>query len=154
MDQPKTGEMILLKDGKLDAEAIDAYADALHAELRKFDKETLAMHLALEIVSHELTRQIHELGDPHGTQFERIARAALNQLDAGRDDRMLGIRHRANQRWRRKDRPSSDPYDQSRNARLRTFHARLLADGARDATTQTATEFDLSARQVRNILKG
>jgi len=54
---------------------------------------------------------------------------------------------------RRADKPTSDPYDSGRNKRILAFHARLIADGARDANQQTADEFDLSARQVSRIVK-
>ena len=54
---------------------------------------------------------------------------------------------------RRKDKPTSDPYDSGRNNRLRTFHAKLIAAGETDATKQTADEFDLSTKQVLRIVK-
>lgn len=53
---------------------------------------------------------------------------------------------------RRRDKPSDDPYDTDRNERIRVHHARLKAAGATDATAQTAREFGLSDRQVRNIV--
>lgn len=66
----------------------------------------------------------------------------------------LGLQTRQTQRERRQGKPaSSDDYDPDRNERIRRHHARLVADGRHDATTQTATEFDLSPRQVSRILK-
>ncbi|MBD5801316.1 hypothetical protein AZOA_07290 [Azoarcus sp. Aa7] len=56
------------------------------------------------------------------------------------------------QAGRRRDKPLADPYDASRNNRLRAFHARLVAEGHSDATKLTAEEFELSDRQVRNII--
>lgn len=53
---------------------------------------------------------------------------------------------------RRKGKPAADPHDMSRNDRLKAFHARIVNDGHRDATSQTAHEFELGTRQVRNIL--
>ena len=67
---------------------------------------------------------------------------------------VLGVKHSEAQRKRRADKPAADYLDPDRNARLRIFHARLMAADARDATAQTAVEFDLSSRQVRRILKG
>lgn len=54
---------------------------------------------------------------------------------------------------RRAGKPASDPYDSGRNERIRAFHARLIAGGARDANKQTAEEFELTARQVSRIVK-
>lgn len=54
---------------------------------------------------------------------------------------------------RRLGKPTSDRYDVSRNDRVIRHHARLIAAGRTDATKQTALEFDISDRQVRNILK-
>ncbi len=54
---------------------------------------------------------------------------------------------------RRTGKPSSDPYDTSRNTRLRQFYNRLIAGGATDATKQTAKEFSLSTKQVGRIIK-
>lgn len=54
---------------------------------------------------------------------------------------------------RRAGKPSSDPYDSGRNDRLRAFHARLIAAGETDATSQTAIEFGLSVKQVGRIVK-
>lgn len=54
---------------------------------------------------------------------------------------------------RRADKPADDPYDTTRNSRVRAYHARLIEVGARDANQQTADEFGLSARQVSRIVK-
>lgn len=59
----------------------------------------------------------------------------------------------ATQAARREGKSKTDNYDTSRNDRLKSFHAKLAASGAKDATKQTADEFEISARQVRYILK-
>lgn len=55
---------------------------------------------------------------------------------------------------RRLNKPAVDSaQDASRNDRIRKFHARLISAGEIDATAQAAAEYDLSDRQIRNILK-
>ena len=53
---------------------------------------------------------------------------------------------------RRKGKPAGDSQDSNRDDRLRAYHARLVANGDDDATSQTAAAFDLSTRQVRRIV--
>ena len=61
----------------------------------------------------------------------------------------MGAKHSKTQSKRRADKPATDSYtDPNRNARLRDFHARLTEDGQKDATAQTAVEFEIGKRQV------
>lgn len=65
-----------------------------------------------------------------------------------------GLKHSETQAKRRKDKPGVDALDDiSRNDRIRAMHARLAGAGYRDATAQVAAEFELSASQVRRIVK-
>lgn len=65
----------------------------------------------------------------------------------------IGEKTRKTQSKRRLNKPAVDSYlDASRNDRIRKFHARLAFVGEIGATEQTAAEFDLTARQIRNIL--
>jgi hypothetical protein len=54
---------------------------------------------------------------------------------------------------RRKGKPTDDPDDTNRNDRLRRRYARLVQEGRHDATAETASEFNLSTRQVRRIVR-
>lgn len=54
---------------------------------------------------------------------------------------------------RRFDKPAENSYDESRNDKIRRFHARLNAAGETDATAQTAAEFGLTDRRIRDIVK-
>lgn len=57
-------------------------------------------------------------------------------------------------RMRRLDKPSSDPYDKDRNARIRAFYKRVVKeDGKRGAIKKAANEFGLSTKQISRILK-
>ena len=153
--------MDLFRDGKLDDRLAADYLRALEVELLKRGKAWLAQRLALEIVDREIERHLRSDFDDERMRiaerlrkdFESIAMGALRQLDGSREDWLLGIRNRQTQRARRFDKPAADPYDATRNDRIRAFHARLLAQGRTDATAGTAGEFGLSARQIRNILK-
>lgn len=72
------------------------------------------------------------------------------------DHAAAGKRQSSTQRARRSGKPgSSDTHsDDGRNARIKAFHARKLAsDSARTATSDTASEFELSTRTIRRILK-
>ncbi|MBW7925838.1 MAG: hypothetical protein H3C59_14000 [Burkholderiaceae bacterium] len=64
-----------------------------------------------------------------------------------------GVKHSRAQGARRRDKPGVEgAYDQSRNDRIRAYHARLVSVGASNATRATADEFGLSDRQIRNIV--
>ena len=59
-------------------------------------------------------------------------------------------------RNRRRDKPSSDPYDNARNERIRAFYKNLeseMGKGARGVLTQTSEEFGLSTKQIGRIIK-
>lgn len=57
-------------------------------------------------------------------------------------------------RMRRLGKPSSDPYDKDRNARIRGFYERVVKEyGKRGAIKETANEFNLSTKQISRILK-
>lgn len=140
----------LIKDGNLDIEAVNAYTDELLAEMLKHDRVWLAQRLAIATASKEIDRQTRARFDKHS---DAILKTAFGLLDSQRDAWIIGLSHRRAQSARRKGKPAADPYDQDRNARIRAHHARLTAAGDDDSTAQTAGEFGLSPRQVRNILK-
>lgn len=65
---------------------------------------------------------------------------------------VTGKRHKETQAARRRDKPgTSDDHDASRNRRIRAMHARLKAQG-RDATAETAQQFNLTDRTIRRIV--
>lgn len=99
------------------------------------------LEIALHILAKDYTPGMDRLIPGIAFQFGRLTML----LD------VYEIDHRSHAP-RRADKPASDPYDGNRNERLRAYHARLIASGARDANQQTADEFDLSARQVRRIV--
>jgi len=69
-------------------------------------------------------------------------------------DANLGRKTRATQRARRQGKPGTDSYlDEGRNARIKSFHRNLVLAGETDATKQTAREFGLTSRRIRDILK-
>lgn len=64
-----------------------------------------------------------------------------------------GRKYGGDQARRRRGKPATDSADAGRNARIRRRHTALVCQGRNDASSQTATEFNLSTRQVRRILQ-
>lgn len=95
---------------------------------------------------------------PAETEAGNLLRACVAAKKLGDVPEFRGLEmareFRDSQARRREGKPADDPYDDGRNARILAFYARLTKGGERDATTQTAKEFGLSARQIRRIING
>lgn len=113
------------------------YAERMIAQAREVEADMVTNPLAEEV-------------------YKSRCDAARQAIRTAHDEPLAhgGRRHSESQAKRRKDKPGVDSFeDESRNERIRTMHARLQRDGHRDATLQVAGQFDLSASQVRRIVR-
>lgn len=106
-----------------------------HNLVRALERAEAVLHAPEAWAAPVLAEALQLLGAAH-------AQALASQADSQR------------QAVRRRGKPLHDPDDADRDARLRRYHARLVAAGtADDATSATAAEFGLSTRRVRQILR-
>jgi hypothetical protein len=112
-----------------------------------------------DLSARRTTAKAAVLANKHDAAFRHLEWMLQRWNAIRREEALLplaraGKTHSVTQAARRKDKPAEQPDDAGRNERIRKIHARLVARGDDDATSQVAVEFGLSTRQVRRILSG